>query len=162
MKILIISDIHDNIKVLERFLDNVPPCEVLLELGDLCSAFTMAMLRDKFPGPIHSVWGNNAGDKVAITKQAEQREDIHLHGDMATIELGGRKIALTHYPHIADVLAAGQQFDLVCHGHDHHSKMRWAGRTLVLDPGEVLGRYDGSSYAIYDTETGRAEILDLT
>ena len=161
MRIAILSDIHDHLSELKRILNKVSGCEALLCLGDLCAPFTLLALAAGFVGPIHVVWGNNDGDKLLLTTVAAKvGERLTLHGDYAFFSLGGRAIAMTHYPPLANALAAGQQHDLVCHGHDHERKLTWVGRTLLLDPGEVMGRFGVSSYAIYDTDTGQAEIIE--
>ena len=161
MNIAVISDIHDNIWALGRVLRQLEGCDVLLCLGDLCAPFSLVQIADAFSGPVHLVWGNNDGDKLHIGASVQSRENVHVHGDFAELELDGRKIALTHYPHLAAALAAGQQYDLVCHGHDHRRVARWQGRSLVLNPGEVMGRLGVSSYAEYDARSGEAKIIEL-
>jgi len=146
---------------LERGLQRLADCHVLLCLGDLCAPFTAAAIAEGFEGAVHLVWGNNDGDKWRIAQVAQGYPQLHLHGEFAQLELDGKKIALTHYPHLARALAAGQQYDLVCHGHDHQRNIEEVGRTLLLDPGEVMGRFGVSSVARYDTETDKAEIITL-
>jgi len=160
MRIGVLSDIHDNIWALERALERMQKCEALLVLGDLCAPFTMAMIAKGFAGPVHVVWGNNDGDRLHIARQAEQA-DVTLHGEFAELTLAGRRIALTHFPHIGRALAAGGAYDLVCHGHNHQRSLAEVGRTLLLNPGEVMGRFGVSSVAIYDTASASAEIIEL-
>ncbi|MBN1402348.1 MAG: metallophosphoesterase family protein, partial [Anaerolineae bacterium] len=105
-------------------------------------------------------WGNNDGDKLHISASVEGHGNVHIHGEFAELALDGRRIALTHYPHLARALAVGQQYDLVCYGHNHERAIRWEGRTLLVNPGEVMGRFGVSSWAVYDTESGRAEIVE--
>jgi hypothetical protein len=161
MRIGIISDIHDNIWALEKVLGQLNDCEVLLCLGDLCAPFTMAAIGEGFAGPVHLVWGNNDGDKLLIAQNAAKVGNVTLHGDLAELELGGRKIAMTHYPHIGRALAAGQQYDLVCHGHDHDRKITPFGKTIMFNPGEVMGRFGVHSYGVYDTGRGEARIVEI-
>ena len=161
MRIGIISDIHDNLWALGNVLDQVDGLDALLCLGDLCSPFTVALLGERFRGTIHLVWGNNDGDKLHIAQTAVKSGNVTLHGDFAELCLGGRDIAMTHYPHLAKALGGGQQFDMVCHGHNHQRQATWVGRTLMLNPGEVMGRFGVSSYAVYDTERGDGQIIEL-
>jgi predicted phosphodiesterase len=35
------------------------------------------------------------------------------------------------------------------------------GSTVLVNPGEVMGRFGRSTYAVYDTATGRAAILEV-
>ncbi len=160
MRIAIISDIHDHLEALERVLAQVQDCEALLCLGDLCAPFTMRALAKGFSGPIHVVWGNNDGDKLLLTQVAGRADNVTLHGDFAFVTLSGRKIAMTHYPVLARALAAGQQYDLVCYGHDHERAVSRQGRTLLVNPGEVMGRFGVSSHAVYDTDRGEASLVE--
>jgi len=161
MKIAILSDTHDNIWKLDEVLKQLDGTDALLFCGDFCAPFTLAAIAEGFPGPVHVVFGNNDGDKWLLTKVANRAGNVTLHGAFASIELGGRKIALTHYPEIAAGIAASRLYDLVCCGHDHTRGIEHVGHCLKLNPGEVMGRFGVSSYAVYDTETGEAEIVEV-
>jgi uncharacterized protein len=161
VRIGILSDIHDNLWALEDALRALADTDALLGLGDYCASFTVATIGEGFAGPVHLVWGNNDGDKLAIGRVAAQHPQITLHGEWAKLELGGRKIALVHDPGLGRALAEGERFDLVCHGHDHQRNLTSVGRTLLLNPGEVMGRRGVRSVACYDTETGTADLLVL-
>lgn len=161
MRIAILSDIHDNIWALHDVLAKLQVCDALLCLGDLCSPFTLTAICEGFAKPVHVIWGNNDGDKLLIARNADRAGNATLHGDFAELEFGGRRVCLTHYPHIGQALALGGRYDLVCHGHDHHSKLAWIGKSLLLDPGEVMGRFGARSWAVYDTDTAQADILEL-
>jgi predicted phosphodiesterase len=52
-------------------------------------------------------------------------------------------------------------YDLVCHGHSHERIVDRVGKTLRVNPGEVMGRFGLSTYALYDTTTGQAEIMEV-
>jgi uncharacterized protein len=52
MKIAVLSDIHDNIWVLETLLDELE-ADALIFCGDFCAPFTLAQIAEGFPGPIH-------------------------------------------------------------------------------------------------------------
>lgn len=161
MLVGVISDIHDNIWVLDDILAELGDCDVLLCLGDLCAPFTMAAIAKGFDGPVHFVWGNNDGDKVMVTESASEAGDVTIHGIFGEVVLDGRLIAMTHYPGMAKALAAGERYDLVCCGHSHEREQIKRGGTLILNPGEVMGRFGVHSFAFYNTETGEADIREL-
>jgi uncharacterized protein len=161
MQIAVVSDIHDNIWALADVLPRLAGCDVLLCLGDLCSPFTLTAIGEGFRGPVHIVWGNNDGDKLLMSQNAAKLPNIALQGEFAELQLGGRSVAITHYPHIANALAAGGLYDLVCHGHNHQRKASRLGKTLLVNPGEIMGRFGVHSYAVYDTIAGDAQILEL-
>jgi len=110
---------------------------------------------------MHVVFGNNDGDPLHLTRVAGRHKHVKVHGQFAELEFGGRSVAVTHYPEIGRALARGGTYDLVCHGHSHERVLEESGRTLLLNPGEVMGRLGPSTYALYDTLTGQAEIVEV-
>jgi len=161
MRLAILSDIHDHLEKLRRALERLRGCEALLFCGDLCAPFTLRALAEGFPGEIHAVRGNNDGDMLLLSQVAREIGRITLYGVYGEVELGGRRIALVHYPRLAAGLAALGSYDLVCYGHDHKSHLEQVGKTLLLNPGEVMGWKGRCTVAIYDTESGQAEILEI-
>jgi putative phosphoesterase len=160
MKIAILSDIHDNIWKLETLLAGLE-ADVLIFCGDFCAPFTLAQIAQGFAGPVHVVFGNNDGDQLLLARVAGNFDHVTLHGDFAELELDGRKIAVTHYPQIGEALARGKTYDLVCHGHSHERVVEQVGQTVRVNPGEVMGRFGFSTYALYDTATVQAEIVQV-
>ena len=160
MKIAILSDIHDNIWKLETLLTGLE-ADALVFCGDFCAPFTLAQIAEGFAGPVHVVFGNNDGDQLLLSRVAGKYPNVTLHGQFAEFEFDGRQIAVTHYPQIGQALVRGGFYDLVCHGHSHERIIEQAGKTLRVNPGEVMGRFGSSTYALYDTLQGRAVILEV-
>ncbi len=163
MKAAIVSDIHDNIWNLEAILRQIQHmgAEMLLFLGDLCAPFTLAQLAEGFGGPIHVIFGNNDGDTFMISKIASKHPHVTLHGQMAEIEVAGKKVALNHYPDIAKRLAESGAYDAVFSGHDHKRYVHTVGKTLWANPGEVMGRFGQPGFGIWDTEAMEFLHVDL-
>jgi hypothetical protein len=161
MRIAVLSDIHDHLENLHRALQLVHGAEALLCCGDLCAPFTLRALAEGFAGPVHVVRGNNDGDMLLMARVAQQMGNVTLHGEHGEVALAGRKIALVHYPRLAEGLAALGDYDLVCHGHDHVARSVLVGRTLLLNPGEIMGWKGRKSCAVYDSETGTAEFVEV-
>ncbi len=163
MLIAVVSDIHDNIWKLKEATQQIAQteAEVLIFCGDFCAPFTLKQVTDEFAGPIHAVWGNNDGDKWLLTAIAHGAGNITLYGELAEIEVAGRKVGVNHYPAIARRLAESGAYDLVCYGHNHEALIEKVGDTLLVNPGEVMGRFGRSTFALYDTETDRAELIDI-
>ena len=160
MRIAVLSDIHDNIWNLEKVLSSLD-ADALIVCGDFCAPFTLDMIAGQFDGPIHCVFGNNDGDRFLLLKVAGQYEHVTLHGELAILELGGRRIAVNHYPEIAADLAAAGKYDAVFSGHNHQRHVEHQGNTLWANPGEVMGRFGRPSYGLYDTETGQFTHHDI-
>lgn len=163
MKIIVLSDVHDNIWNLERALDLAGEVQALISCGDMCSPFTLDRLGQGVSGPVHAVLGNNDGDVFLMIQSILPRHpNVTLHGTpMAEVTLGGRQIAVVHFPQIAEPLAMSGRYDLVCYGHSHRREIARVGRTLRLNPGEISGVFEDPSFALYDTETGDATFVDL-
>jgi putative phosphoesterase len=163
MKIAILSDIHDNIWKLEELLEGITRsgAEALLFCGDLCAPFTLKQIAEGVAGPAHFILGNNDGDVLLLSRIANGLDNATLHGHFAYLELEGTKIAINHYPQIARDQALSGQYDLVCHGHDHTANVERIGDTLLVNPGEGMGRYGKSTFALYDTQTRTAEITTV-
>jgi putative phosphoesterase len=154
MKIVVISDSHDNIWKLEKAMPFLSQADVVLHCGDLISPFMIKRLVEGLGTiPIHIVWGNNDGDKALLSKLARESVSITIHGESASLELGGKKIALNHYPEFARREAESGTYDLVCYGHDHVAYQEKIGETLLLNPGELMGMNGRSTFVIYDTQT---------
>lgn len=160
MKIAIISDIHDHRGNLQRVLEKCRDTASLLCCGDLCSPFIIKDLAAGYQNPVHIVFGNNDADLFRITGLAATFPQIHLHGELAELNIDGRKIALNHFDNIAPHLADSGNFDLVCYGHNHQADIMTRGNTLLLNPGEIMGGLSGNgvTYAIYDTQSHSAEL----
>ncbi|MFA6110199.1 MAG: metallophosphoesterase [Candidatus Latescibacterota bacterium] len=157
MKIAVCSDIHDNIWVLERALPGLRRADRLIFCGDFCAPFTLVQLAEGFPGPIHVVWGNNDGDKDLLTRQAGRFPQVVLHGEQAEIEVDGVALAVTHYPEKARDLAGSGRYRIVCYGHDHQAHDEQVNGCLLLNPGELMGRFGTSTYALLDPVAGTVE-----
>ena len=163
MKVAILSDVHDNIWKLAEVLEDVRRvgAAALVFCGDLCAPFTLKQIGESLDGPIHVVLGNNDGDALLLSRIADAIDNVSLHGPFAYVELDKRSVAIVHYPPIARDQARSGQYDLVCHGHDHQANVERIGDTLLVNPGEVMGRFGLSTYALYDTRTGEAELREV-
>lgn len=160
MKVAILSDIHDNIAKLHSALALVRDrsAEVILCCGDLCSPFIAKELGQGFSGPIHVVFGNNDGDRFRIAANAVKFPNLTCHGEYAELDLDQRSFAINHFDTIGHAIARGQQFDVVCFGHNHRFEITRQNRTLAINPGEIYGGLTGqSTFVVYDTTTHSAE-----
>lgn len=162
-RIAILSDSHDNIWMLEISLKQVQArgADVLLHCGDLCAPFIVKQLAEGFPGPIHLVFGNNDGDGRLIQMVGSQFPNITHHGIYAELEIGGRKVAMIHYPEPALRIAQSGQFDLVCYGHDHTRHHEIMGPTHFANPGEIMGKDHAPTWGLYDGETHTFEWVEI-
>lgn len=146
MKICIVSDSHDRSEPLAAAITaaQAAGAEAVIHCGDLIGANTLRASL-KLGIPIHAVHGNNLGDMMAIHNLMKKSNGaLTYHGMDATLELGGRKIFVTHYPHYAHGMACTGEYDLVCCGHSHVAEVLTipnvkGGLTRLVNPGTVAG-----------------------
>lgn len=156
MIVAVLSDVHDNIGSLATALEAVAAtqAEAMIFCGDFCAPFTLTQIGQGFAGPVYAVLGNNDGDPLSLLRNAQAVGNVTLYGQYAELELGGRRVAVIHYPEIAHRLAQSGQFDLVCFGHNHQASIEQVGSTVLANPGEVMGRFGAPTFGLYDTQTG--------
>ncbi|HEY7029780.1 MAG TPA: YfcE family phosphodiesterase [Thermomicrobiales bacterium] len=161
MKIAILSDIHDNIWKLAVALGRLADAEVMICCGDLCAPFIVPQMAEAFPRPIHVVFGNNDGDRFRITQQAQRFAHVTIHGETAELTEGGKRIAVHHFNDVGRLIAASGEYNVVCCGHNHVFAIERVGKTLLINPGEIMGRFGTSTYVMYDTELDEAQRLEV-
>ena len=165
MRIAVLSDIHDNVWKLDGALKGVEDTGALICCGDLCSPFIIHQMGRGYAHPIHVIFGNNDADLFRITANARKYPQIQIHGEFLRGEFDGKRLAANHYDNIALAIAASNEFDVVCYGHNHLYDVRRVGRTLALNPGPIMGASFGPdairtdvfpTFLIYDTQTDQA------
>ena len=167
MIIGILSDIHDNLNKLEQALRlfEEKGAQELVFCGDFCSPFSARRIA-QWNGPVHAVFGNNDGDRFAISRVVADNPKFRLYGEYGgdeqqLITIDGIRICITHYPFYAVPLARTGWFDAVFAGHTHKAEKQRFGSCLFLNPGEVAGVFGTPTVALYDTALRSSELLEL-
>ena len=146
MKICIVSDSHDRSEPLAAAITaaQAADAKAVIHCGDVIGAHTLRA-SIKLGLPIHVVNGNNLGDTNAIHNlMAKSSGNLIYHGMDATLELGGPRIFVTHYPHYGYGMACTGNYDLICCGHNHiaeivHLPNVKGSHTTLINPGTVAG-----------------------
>lgn len=159
MLIGVISDTHDNWPTLDRVCAYLTEqgIDTLIHCGDLCAPLTLGHLLEQFSGEVHTVLGNVDGDPFLMATRFG-RDNLHLHGaERAELDLGGRRIAVQHYPGLARALAATGSYEAVFYGHDHTvnaERLSVGGRSVLLaNPGTLAAMGKPQTFFVYDTES---------
>ena len=142
MIIAIISDSHDNIWNLRKAVKIIQAenAEMIIHCGDFVAPFMLKEL-EASENPVHGVFGNNDGDQYLLTKMAlSALKSITLHGLIGQVDADGFKVSFTHYGEVAEGLAASGDSSLVCYGHSHTFSKRQTEKSLLLNPGEIMGK----------------------
>ncbi|MCS7099440.1 MAG: metallophosphoesterase [Sulfolobales archaeon] len=170
MKFFIVSDTHDNIDAVKRFLDVLKSSFIssgfLIHLGDIVSPFTLKLISESLPPKFNLkvVLGNNDGDKVLLSRIAkevyDQPEEADLCGLKAFLLHGFKSVELTEK--IAYGVACGGYYDVVLYGHTHRFKIEKIRNSYLINPGTLSGYLASrKTYGIIDCEDLTASITDL-
>ncbi len=160
MKLGVMSDSHDNIPNVKRAvaLFNEMGVDLVVHAGDFIAPFAIAPLAD-LNCRVVGVFGNNDGERVILAQRFEAIGEVHPN--LASVSLGGRRIAVMHYPELAIPIAKSGDYDLVIYGHTHEIDIR-KEKSLLLNPGETSGWTTGrSTVAVVELEALEATIHKL-
>jgi len=163
MLVGLISDSHDNLPAIEAAALKLKErkVELVLHAGDIIAPFVATVLV-KCGAKVIAVYGNNDGERAGLRKRF--KEIGELKGDVAEVDIGGKKAAVYHGQEeaIAGALIGCGKYDLVVLGHTHKPVIEMKGRTLVVNPGECCGYLSGKrTFAVLDTETMKAELVEF-
>lgn len=162
MKLAVLSDTHDNIENLGKAIDIIgkQQAEAIIHCGDIIAPFMLKQFQQA-QIPLHCVFGNNDGDKYLLTKTAAASNGlITLYGLLGEIDFQEFFVGFTHEPQMAEGLAATGKYDLVCFGHTHMPRQEQIGKTILLNPGDVMGKEGNPGFCMVDTR--RHSITRLT
>jgi putative phosphoesterase len=158
MLIGIISDTHDQYDRMGLAVRTLRErgAEFFVHCGDVCEP----RLLDHLAGlPSAFVWGNCDWDRMALQRYGEGLS-VPCYGTFADLELGGKRIAVTHGDdrvRMADVLQA-QEHEYLLHGHTHVRRDERVGKVRVINPG-ALHRAAQKTVALLDTATDKLEVI---
>ncbi len=140
--------------------------EAIIHCGDVIGTNTLRPLLATGLA-VHVIHGNNLGDAVSLWRLcAESGGRITYHGQDADLRLGGRRLAVTHYPHLGRGLACTGDYDLVCCGHSHeagivHQPNICGGASWLVNPGTVAGLGGPATWLLADLADLTFEIRQL-
>lgn len=150
MKIAIIADTHDNLANIKRIVKwlNKEKISLILHCGDVASRDTLDKMNKLFRSEIKFVRGNADHDLENLQEVKE-------------IEVGGKKIAFTHFLEKAEDLAVTGKYNLVFYGHTHRPWEEKVGNCRLVNPGEAAGQYNKATFAVYDAVSDKLELKIL-
>jgi uncharacterized protein len=164
MLIAIISDSHDNLPNIEKAVKyiNEQKIEVMIHCGDVCAPSILRLIAELFKGKeIHLVKGNVDGDIEGFENDAKKDGRISYHGQTGKVEIEGLKITFCHFPEVAKKMAESQKYDFAFYGHNHKPWQETIGKTTIINPGTLAGLFNKATFAIFDTETKKAQLILL-
>ncbi len=163
MRIAVMSESHDHIWNIRKALEQIRRTNVqmIIHCGDFIAPFMLKEL-DNAGIPVHGVFGNNDGDQHLLTKLAlTELSNITLHGVVGAVDARGFKIGFTHLAEIGEGLAYSSRYQMVCYGHTHKYVQKKIDQTILLNPGEIMGKDGPASFCVVDTGAGSVHKIDL-
>ncbi len=174
MRIIILSDSHDNIVRLKHVIGFAKECKAgaIIHCGDWNTPLAVKQFESDLIGfegvkiPVFGVLGNADIDPEMKVKSKKLK--VKINEDFLEITLNGKRIGICHYPPspaasegraLQHALESGK-YDLLVHGHTHKRGMWHKGTTLLVNPGALQKTLE-PSFAVYDTETNKVEIIDI-
>jgi len=155
MKIAVMSDSHDNWKILEKAVDMASQenCEYILFAGDFISPNGLSIFQ-KFKGKVEMVWGNNEGNKQGFFRDLSGIDNITMHGEFFEGEVGGVKVFMNHYVRLAEISANSGDFDLCIGGHFHKYSSKKINDTILLCAGNLndWSKKEEPSFIVFETK----------
>lgn len=181
MLVAIISDSHDNLDNLKKFLDWTlkNKVEKIICLGDVARIESIKYLTHNFLGEIFLVKGNAC---LYDEKDLKKYKNIKYYGEVGEIEIEGLKIGFVHEPEKIkhfNLLKVGlnkvdldkavldksglekRSLDFIFYGHSHKPWLEKEGETFIANPGTLGGVYYQATFAVLDTKTKNLELKIL-
>jgi len=174
MKIGIISDTHDNARYFEKAVDFFQDQKIgmFVHCGDWVAPFNFLFLK-KLKCPIKGVLGNGDSDIFKyqpFVGTVFASLDFEFSPRFIDVIADGKRIAVFHGDdeNLNKAVVESQMFDVFCCGHTHVSEIRREKRTLIINPGSIVGvmltdepHWQPATVSVYDTRADEAEIFDL-
>ena len=156
----ILSDTHDRVDAMAAGMALLRNrgAEFFIHCGDVGSERVL----DHLAGvPAAFVFGNTDWDRAALQRYA-QSIGVACHPSLAELELGGRKLAVTHGDDfkLKQRILAEQRHDYLLQGHTHVPADQRVGRVRVINPG-ALHRAKEKTVALLDTATDDLKFLQV-
>ncbi|NIA17370.1 MAG: YfcE family phosphodiesterase [Planctomycetes bacterium] len=151
MKIGIITDSHDHHINILKAVDilNDEKVDYILHAGDIISPIAAKAFSEVKDSQFIAVFGNCDGEKLLLQSTIEAFGG-QIHDQPYIGQITDKKIFMTHTPGALGAVIDSGRYDLVIYGHTHKQDIRKAGKSLVINPGELT-----------DWVTGRSDLVVL-
>jgi len=155
MLLAVMGDSHDHRENLRKAvrLAEEKGAKALFHTGDLVSPFMLEFFQG-FEGRIYLAKGNNDGDPLAVSRTIPQQcPQIKEYGEFIIVDFDEFRVALTHQGEHARAHAMAGDYDMVFFGHTHEYSRKMVGKTLLLNPGDVMGLKEDPSFCLVESDT---------
>lgn len=163
MKIIIISDVHNNLLNLKKVIDYSSKNKIknIICCGDLASLDTLDYLCDQFDGKIYFVFGNMDSEHMPEIKKISKYKNALIFADYGESLFLNKKVAFVHFPELAKQLAQSKKYNVVFYGHTHKPWEEFLSTCRILNPGSVTGDRFAPTFASWDLEKDDFSLIML-
>ncbi|PIR94995.1 hypothetical protein COT95_01140 [Candidatus Falkowbacteria bacterium CG10_big_fil_rev_8_21_14_0_10_37_6] len=161
MKIAIMSDIHDNMLNLTKFLSWIKENKIdqIICCGDVCNNETLKYLANNFKKTIYLVYGNA---ELYQPEETKKFKNINFVGRFGAVDIFGKKIGLCHEPWFVEKVQEQDQCSFIFYGHTHKPWEETKNNAVVLNPGTLGGVFYMATFAVVDLDNGQRELKILS
>ncbi len=152
MKIVIVSDIHDNHVNLYKCLSwcKKNKIEEMICCGDVANDETIEILSKGFKHNIHLVKGNMCYfDEVKL----KNFKNIIYYNKIGRVKIDNVWIGICHEPYLLDKVLEKGNCDIVFYGHTHKPWEEEKMGVRFVNPGTLAGMFQKGTFAVYDTKS---------
>lgn len=152
MKIVIISDIHDNLINLEKCLNWSKEKQMteLICCGDIANSETLKFLSAHFLGIIHLVAGNA---DLYNENELDKYKNIKYYGKVARFKINNYWVGLCHQPYLIESVSKLGKCSFIFYGHTHKPwTSKEKDKTILVNPGTLGGMFLDGTFAVWDTD----------
>lgn len=158
MKILIVSDTHDNLENLKKIFDYTHKKNIrtLIHCGDVCNGDTLSLIEKNFDN-IYLALGN-ADLKFSLFEKPKKTKIFESKGE---VEIEGLKIGFCHIFNLKEQKENLKRFDFFFFGHTHWPFLKKEKNCFLANPGNLAGLFYKPTFAVLDSKTKKLELKFL-
>jgi len=158
MKIVIISDIHDNVVNLQKCLKWCAKNSVdeILCCGDVANSETLKVLSASFANTIRLVEGNA---ELFYGEEVEQYKNIKHYGKIGYFEIDEFKIGMCHENFLIEKVMERKNVNIVFYGHTHEPWIKSEGNVKIVNPGALGGGFNKATFAFWETKQKSIKLI---
>ena len=163
MRLAIISDSHDNLENLSKFLNwaKEGKIQMIVHCGDVASSQTLKRILNNFEGKVFLVFGNADLEIEEMENLQDKHQNLKIFDDFGKIKIKKLKIAFTHFPETAKQLAKTKNYHFIFYGHTHKPWTEEIDGVYLANPGNLKGEPYQPIFCVLDLEKKKFELVLL-
>ena len=146
MLVGVVSDTHNRVGNVRNIINlfNSHKVELVIHTGDITKAQTLAYFSE-LNCPLKGVYGNNDLNEPGLG-DTSVKFGFEFVLPPLIFSLGGIKVAVFHEPEgICSLIKEEKGLNLILHGHTHRYRNEKILGSLVFNPGESAGMFEGKN-----------------